>query len=176
MIHSAKPRQKYYFSAPRRLRPLLVAGLVVPLIGNAEVFTARVTKVADGDTLWVQPASGSAARKLRLQGLDAPEICQSGGAASRRALQELIGNALVRVELTYYDDYGRGLARIHLRGQDVGAQLVRAGQAWSSRWRRSLGPYAAEEAAARQARAGLFSAAAPELPRDFRQRRGSCIP
>ncbi len=150
--------------------------LAWPLTAGAEVFTALVIAVPDGDTLWVQPANSKATRKLRLQGIDAPEICQSGGAASRAALQRLVAGATVRVELKYYDSYGRGLARLRLRQQDVGAMMVRSGHAWSYRWHKSPGPYAAEEAAARHARAGLFSAKTPELPRDFRKRHGSCYP
>jgi len=153
---------------------LLAAFLLLPMLCNAEVFNARVTSVADGDTLWVQPANGGKARKLRLLGLDAPEICQPGGAASRTALQTLVANKTVRIELKYYDDYGRGLARIRVGTHDVGAQLVRAGQAWSYRWRQSPGPYATEEAAARRGKLGLFAHAAPELPRDFRKRHGRC--
>jgi endonuclease YncB( thermonuclease family) len=72
------------------------------------------------------------------------------------------------------DDYGRGLARIRIDDQDLGAQMVREGQAWSYRWRHSTGPYAAEEAAARRKGRGLFAASAPESPRDFRKRHGPC--
>jgi len=142
----------------------------------AETFTARMTTVPDGDTLWVQPEGNSPARKLRLLGIDAPEICQAGGQASRAALIQLVGHAPLQVDVRHYDDYGRGLARIRVNGKDVGAAMVLAGEAWSYRWRRSPGLYASEEAAARNARKGLFSAASPELPRNFRQRHGSCYP
>jgi endonuclease YncB( thermonuclease family) len=155
---------------------VMLCGLVLPLVAAAEVFTARVTAVPDGDTLWVQPTHGGATRKLRLQGIDAPEICQSGGATSRAALQAMVAGTDVRVELKYYDDYGRGLARIHVGQQDIGALMVRSGQAWSYRWHHSLGPYATEETAARRAKAGLFAEATPEQPRDFRKRHGSCYP
>ena len=142
--------------------------------GATDMFFARVTAVTDGDTLWVAPEDGGAPRKLRLEGMDAPEICQSGGVLARDVLRRLVAHKRVRVSVRAHDDYGRGLARIHLGDQDIGAAMVRSGQAWSSRWRRSLGPYAAEESVARQAKIGLFSATAPELPRDFRQRHGSC--
>lgn len=155
-------------------RQLHMACLLLPVVASAEVFQAQVTSVPDGDTLWVQPVNGGAPRKLRLQGIDAPEICQNGGGASRAALQALTATATIVVELKYFDSYGRGLARIHVGQQNVGASMVRAGQAWSYRWHQSLGPYAAEEAVARQARLGLFSQATPELPRDFRKRHGSC--
>ena len=55
-----------------------------------ERFMARVTHVTDGDTIWVQVESADAPRKLRLLGIDAPEICQAGGEASRAALQALL--------------------------------------------------------------------------------------
>lgn len=157
-----------------------VAALVL-LVLQAQVvaaatYMAQVTAVPDGDTLWVQPEGGKSTRKLRLLGIDAPEICQPGGVASRDALRRLTGAKRVRVQVKYHDVYGRGLARIQLGERDVGAVMVHSGHAWSARFRRSLGPYAREEAQARQARDGVFSAASPELPRDFRKRHGSCYP
>jgi endonuclease YncB( thermonuclease family) len=57
---------------------MLLAGWI-PLVGYAKVYLAQVTRVLDGDTVWVKPKGNLAPRKLRLQGLDAPEICQAGG-------------------------------------------------------------------------------------------------
>jgi endonuclease YncB( thermonuclease family) len=148
----------------------------VPLLAHAEVYFAQVTRVSDGDTLWVKPEGDAAPRKLRLQGLDAPEICQAGGLAARDTLAGLVMNARVSVSVKYQDDYGRGLARISVNGQDVGARLVASGHAWSSRWHSSQGPYAEQEAKARALRLGLFAQDRPELPRDFRKRFGSCYP
>lgn len=150
--------------------------LVLPQVGVAEVFVAQVSHVSDGDTLWVKPVAGGAPRKLRLQGLDAPEICQTGGVASREALGQLVLNKRVQVTVKYEDTYGRGLARLVVNDLDVGAALVQSGHAWSSRWRRSLGPYAKQESQARAAGLGLFADAAPEPPREFRKRVGSCFP
>ncbi len=154
---------------------MLLAGWI-PFMGYAEVYFAQVTRVSDGDTVWVKPEGDSAPRKLRLQGLDAPEICQAGGQAARDALSALVMNSRVTVRVNYQDDYGRGLAQLSIGGEDVGAKLVAAGHAWSSRWHRSRGPYAQQEAQARAARIGLFSQSQPELPRDFRKRVGSCFP
>lgn len=143
-------------------------------IGATETYFARASIISDGDTLWVEPDDGGAPRKLRLQGVDAPEICQSGGLAAREALRALVMQRSLQVQVKYVDDYGRGLAHIEVDGQDVAAALVRQGHAWSYRWRRSLGPYVQQEAQAHQARIGLFAQPAPELPRDFRRRHGSC--
>jgi micrococcal nuclease len=140
----------------------------------SESFAGVVTYVTDGDTLWVQPDAGGTVKKLRIDGIDAPEICQAGGEASRDTLSRQALRQRVSVVVRRYDVYGRGLARIELQGRDLGGQMVRSGQAWSYRWRRDAGPYAMEEAAARQSRAGLFASGVLVRPRDFRKQHGSC--
>lgn len=153
---------------------MAVSVLAAPVQAQG-VFPATVTHVSDGDTLWVRPDAGGAPRKLRIDGIDAPEICQAGGEAARAALLQLVLHRRVAVSVRRHDDYGRALARLQLDDEsDLGARLVRAGHAWSYRWRAHPGPYAAEEAMARQSRQGLFAADQPELPRDFRKRHGSC--
>ena len=141
---------------------------------HESVIAAPVTYITDGDTLWVRPLGGGAPFKVRLEGLDAPEICQAWGAQSRDALAARLGQRSVDVAIHRYDDYGRAVARIEFGGEDVAAWMVRQGHAWSYRYRRSRGPYAAEEAQARRARRGLFADTALEYPRDFRRRHGSC--
>ena len=157
------------------LRCLLLS--VLCLAGSAqarELFSGQVSHVTDGDTLWVQPDGGGAAHKLRLTGIDAPEICQHGGKAARDFLTQLALHRRVAVNVAYFDRYGRGLATVRLDGNDLAAQMVRAGYAWTYGWRGRPGPYAAEEAHARQARVGVFAANRPESPRAFRKRHGSC--
>lgn len=139
-----------------------------------QVYSARVSRVFDGDTVWVKPLAGGKYRKLRLDGIDAPEICQPGGQDSRDALARRLLNQVVEVRVRAQDDHGRGLARLQHQGDDVAAWLVASGQAWSYRWRRSPGPFAAEEKRARELGLGLFRHSSPELPRDFRKRHGPC--
>lgn len=156
---------------------LLVPLFLVASHANATgTFAGKVTYVSDGDTLWVQPDTGGPPRKLRVDGIDAPEICQTGGEAARAVLTRRALHQRVEVKVRRNDIYGRGLARIQLNGDDLGGQMVREGQAWSYRWRRDAGPYAAQEALARQSGRGLFASGQPELPRDFRKRHGSCYP
>ncbi len=159
----------------RRAVGLFAIWMIAGTVHATTAFAGKVSHVSDGDTLWVQPDGGGAPRKIRLDGIDAPELCQPGGVASRQALEQAALNRRVEVRVRRHDDYGRELARVQVGHQDLGAQMVREGQAWSYRWRRNPGPYAAEEAQARQARRGLFAtAASPERPRDFRQRHGPC--
>ena len=133
-----------------------------------------VTHVADGDTLFVRPASGGQPVKIRIDGMDAPEICQAYGQASRLALHNRVMGQPVKVDTRRHDNYGRVLARISLQQADVGEWMVRQGHAWSYRFRRDAGPYAVEEAQAKTAQRGLFADAQALQPRDFRKRHGSC--
>ncbi|APW37204.1 hypothetical protein RD110_08325 [Rhodoferax koreense] len=137
---------------------------------------AEVTYVTDGDTLWVRPEAGSPPRKLRLDGIDAPEICQVHGVAAREALMRRVLHRQVMVSSRATDDYQRTLVTLHLDGEDLGRWMVAQGHAWSYRYHRSAGPYAAEEKSARRAGRGLFADVGAERPRDFRKSHGSCYP
>ncbi len=151
----------------------VVALLLVLAAGAAQAFTAEVTHVSDGDTVWVR-RDGRAPFKLRLDGLDAPERCQAGGPQARDALAARLLHRRVEVHTRAHDDYGRAVGTLQLDGADVGAWLVAQGLAWNARFARRAGPYAEDEAAARAARRGLFAQRDAEYPRDFRRRHGPC--
>ena len=139
-----------------------------------DAYEARVTRVSDGDTLWVKPVAGGSYRKLRIDGVDAPEICQDGGPAARDALARRVLERTVVVRERRRDDYGRALVRLTHEGEDVAGWLVREGWAWSYHWRHSDGPFAIEETLARKGRKGVFASTEVENPRDFRKRHGPC--
>lgn len=154
------------------------AGLAAPL-PPPERIDGVVTRVSDGDTLWLRPdPTPQRARpkplKLRLVGLDAPELCQAHGREAGAALSALVLGQRVTVKRRASDQHGRALGTLWRGEQDVGAQLVHEGHAWSSRYRGDPGPYATEEAAARAARRGLFAAARPVEPWRFRREHGPC--
>lgn len=162
---------------------LLVSGAawpVLPAAAQALSTTAMpswagvVTYVVDGDTVYVRPLSGGAARSVRVLGMDAPEICQEGGPAAREALQARIFQRRVQVQVQGTDDYGRELGIVYLGPEDIGQWMVQRGYAWSYRFRQNPGPYAQSEHHARVLGRGVFAAPAPENPRDFRRRHGPC--
>lgn len=159
-------------------RVLLCLAHLVPAAHatNARTFRATVTHVTDGDTVWVRPSWGGSALQVRLQGLDAPEICQRWGLQARSALQSRLLHQPVVVQARGRDDYGRTVARLLWTGQDVGRSLVSSGLAWSYRSSRSAGPYADLQAQARAGRRGLWSDPRPQEPRAFRRQHGSCAP
>ena len=155
-------------------------GSVVPAAAEAlsepvaPSWAGVVTYVVDGDTVYVRPLSGGAARSVRVLGMDAPEICQDGGQAARDALQARIFQRQVQIQGQGTDDYGRDLGIIYLGPEDIGQWMVQQGHAWSYRFRQNPGPYAQSEHHARVLGRGIFAEPAPENPRDFRRRHGPC--
>lgn len=137
-------------------------------------FDGVVTRVSDGDTLWIKPFDERRPLKLRLRGIDAPEICQAWGLQARQALSAQVLGAAVHVDEGPNDDHGRRLGRLMRGDVDVGAQMVRSGLAWSYRYRGDPGPYRAEEAAARAEHRGLFADPGALSPREFRRVHGPC--
>jgi micrococcal nuclease len=144
------------------------------------VWTGTVTYVVDGDTVHVRPPDGGKPISVRVYGIDAPEICQAGGEASRDALVRRALGRQVVVSGKARDSYGRLLAQLHEGGEDLGRWMVGQGQAWSHRFHRDAGPYGDEQQRARAGRRGLFAAvpgkeaASPVYPADFRKAHGSC--
>lgn len=93
----------------------------------------KVTKVHDGDTLSV--LIGNREEKIRLIGIDAPELGQEPwGRKAKRKLQDIIRKTdkTVRIELDVdeRDKYGRLLAYLWTKdGRLVNEEMVRSGYA-----------------------------------------------
>ncbi len=144
------------------------------LAASQRAQSGTVTRVVDGDTVWVQTAGSGKPLKVRLQGIDAPEICQAGGAQAQNALRRQVLGQHVTLTSRAHDDYGRTVGTLHFQGQDVSRWLVANGHAWVYSYRHKKAPYAEEFAQAQAARRGIFSDAQAEEPRVFRKRNGSC--
>lgn len=167
----------------RRFAPCLVALLLstsaglTPAKGREQMLTGVVSRVVDGDTVWVKVGEQHGTLvKVRLLGMDAPEICQAGGVEARDALKRRALGQTVNISFQHHDDYGRTLGRVYLDDEDLGRWMVGRGHAWSSGYRSSPGPYAAEQAGAQAGRLGLFGDVNAQTPRSFRQVRPSCYP
>ena len=136
---------------------------------------AWVSWVMDGDTVLLLPEGEHEPVKFRLQGIDAPESCQTGGEGARDALVALVLRRPVLFESHGQDSYGRQLGRLWVNDQDVGAQMVSSGWAWAYSYRTGRGPYAALQRDAERGRRGLFAAHQTAMsPALFRQFHGSC--
>lgn len=152
--------------------PGIAIFLIAACAGPVWAWQGKVTRVTDGDSLWVRPAEGGQPVKIRIDGIDAPEICQSGGQAARKALAARLLGRSVEVHTRRQDDYGRGLAAVSLDGEDVGAWMVSQGHAWA--YRQRSGEYLALQARAQSAARGLFADRHAIEPRVFRKQNGPC--
>jgi endonuclease YncB( thermonuclease family) len=133
-------------------------------------FTARVG-VVDGDTL------SMGAERLRIHGIDAPEMAQTCeragrpyacGEAARDAMAAILGHGALSCEHLDTDQYRRRIVRCHDdQGRDIGAELVRQG--WAVAFTRFSADYLPQEAEARAARRGLWQGRF-DAPWDWRAR------
>jgi hypothetical protein len=111
---------------------------------------------------------------IRIEGIDAPESCQAGGADATQALTQLALNRTVTVKVAAHDDFGRTVGKVYDGVTDVGDRMVRDGHGWSIRYKYDRGPYVAEERMAIALKRGVHADGGAVMPRDFRQRNGLC--
>jgi endonuclease YncB( thermonuclease family) len=109
--------------------------------------------------------------KVRLWGIDAPELKQDFGRASREALSDLVAGKTVTVEVKSKDRYGRNVGVVTLDDVDANLAQVANGWAW---WYREYAKRAEHleraETAARGAKKGLWRGEDPVAPWDWRKR------
>lgn len=164
---------------------VLIAGILATLLVVGAVSTAadrrtesRPTiigpaRVIDGDTLEV------ATRRIRLYGIDAPEmaqVCRDNvgalwrcGEAAAMALDTLTAGRAITCEDRGFDRFGCTLGICSTRDTpDIGAWLVRAG--WAVAYEGRARVYRTEEQAAEAAKRGLWGGSF-ERPSDWRAAR-----
>jgi micrococcal nuclease len=150
-----------------RVVPWLAVSACLVGSAGAEVFTARVIGVTDGDTLTVLHARHS--ETVRLVGVDAPEKRQAYGDRAKRFTADLAFDRTVTVRTAGHDRYGRLLGEVVLPdGRSLNQELVRAGYAWWFRRYSRDGRLAQLEEEARTDRRGLWADPAPQAPWDYR--------
>jgi endonuclease YncB( thermonuclease family) len=139
------------------------------------VLSGTVSRIVDGDTLWLKAqGDGEPPVVVRLEGIDAPESCQVGGAEASAALNALALGRNVTVRVVARDEHGRVVGKVFDGEKDIGDRMVRDGQAWSSRFQYDRGPYVAEERMALALKRGLHAPGGAIQPRDFRKQHGPC--
>lgn len=117
---------------------------------NRADIAGRPSRITDGDTIRFGET------RVRLHGVDAPEMRTEEGREARRRLIALIGDGQVRCRDTGQRSYDRVVAVcFDARGRDLAAAMVQAGWAVDAP-RFSGGRYAAYQRRAEAAGAGLF--------------------
>jgi endonuclease YncB( thermonuclease family) len=145
---------------------LLLLLIALKLQSDATAVLAGAFRAADGDSLV------HAGRRLRLVGIDAPELGQTCrrkaadwpcGRAARDALAAKVRGGDVSCRGDRDDRYGRLLVTCQAAGRNINRDMVAEGMAFA------FGDYDREESAARDAGLGLWAGEAMR-PSDWRRR------
>jgi micrococcal nuclease len=149
---------------------------------SSEVWRVAETRDAihDGDT--IRLTNGSQELKVRFCGIDAPELKQQLGIASRDYLRSLIakGDGTIYVTPIEKDRYGRTVAELFVplkdRDDDIflNGEMVRAGYAWHYQQYSDDCPnqqaIAVAEDMAKSAKAGVWANPNSQPPWEWRKR------
>lgn len=73
------------------------------------------------------PSIHYGAERIRLRGIDAPELNEPGGQAAKQRLEELLRSGSVQIIPHGVDVYGRTLADVFVNGQNVAEILASEG-------------------------------------------------
>jgi len=165
---------------PRRLRVwyAVAAAVVSAVVAASAPFCPatdaqgrpvwRVEMINDGDTVTCLDTEGRRVR-VRLVGIDAPELDQPKGRESRAALVAKLTGGLVRVEGDARDQHGRLLGTLRLDDRDLNRERVAEGWAWAFTGFAEDSDLIAAESAARRARRGVWADPQPLPPRQWRE-------
>ncbi|MBK1971127.1 thermonuclease family protein [Campylobacter sp. 2018MI35] len=99
-------------------------------IAQTKSFDAKVIKVIDGDTIEVLNLKGDK-NKIRLFGIDAPELKQKFGIEAKNYLRSIIQDKKVKIIYKDKDIYDRILAIVEFDNLDINQIMVSKGFAWS---------------------------------------------
>jgi endonuclease YncB( thermonuclease family) len=131
----------------------------------------KVIEVNSGDVITIFNLNRPV--RVRLLGVDAPEMDQPFGDVAKKHLADLVFDKSVLVEYAGIAADHSLNGRVLLEGADIGAQMIRDGAAWvdpSNEHRLSVTDrevYQQSEAAARGERRGLWQQENPTAPWEF---------
>ena len=140
--------------------------LLAMLYASLFALSGKVISIHDGDTITV--LQGKQQIKVRLFGIDAPELKQPYGKKSKQFLANLIAGKVVEVEKNGKDRYKRTIGSIYLNDKDINAQMVENGYAWA--YRKFSKKYTAQESKAKSQRLGLWRDKEPIPAWEWRRR------
>jgi len=92
----------------------------------------RVVGVHDGDSLTLLDQD-NIQHKIRVDGIDAPELRQPFGRAAKQGLADIAAGKDAMASCAKSDRYGRQVCQVHVGESDVGLVQLRNGLAWMFR-------------------------------------------
>ena len=157
----------------KKLCAMLFLLFLLPAIAQAAPH--RVVDVADGDTVTIEPVHGGARAKVRLHGIDCPEMGQPYGQAAKAYVVKTALYKTVDVQVTPQgkDRYGRVVAVIEIPGVGILQELLlKEGLAWVwPQYCKDCKAWEAMQAKARAQGKGLWAGNKPIEPWVWRKRK-----
>ncbi|ECH3612143.1 thermonuclease family protein [Campylobacter upsaliensis] len=136
--------------------------------------TGKVSKVIDGDTIELlaktskeNPYNHIIKLKIRLYGIDAPELKQAYGKEAKEFLSALVLKQEVSLIIENKDKYERIVGTLFLKGQDINKEMVKNGYAHA--YESFSKKYLAEQADAKMFKLGLWQDEKAVKPSEFRK-------
>ena len=147
----------------------MIATLAALVLCFTPPFEAVVVSVYDGDTITVRTTETI---KIRLHGIDAPELKQPFGQASKQAMSGLVFGKNVTVKPDKKDRYGRTIARVEADGRDVSTTMVETGMAhWYEQYAKHDAELQSAQIKAKSAKLGVWSVPDAIAPWEYRKQK-----
>lgn len=141
-----------------------------PGFSEAAEYRAKVSHVVDGDTVELRHEGRT--ERVRLRGIDCPELKQPYGPQAKRAVAAMVTGVTVKVKTYGKDKNGLTIAELSLEGgRSISRLLLQEGFAWGLRSRTPDPDLEAAEADARYAKRGLWAEPNPVAPWTYRASR-----
>ncbi|MGD9332580.1 MAG: thermonuclease family protein [Desulfobacterales bacterium] len=162
-------------------RRCLLGGLFIVLISlvaaapalAGDLIAARVIGVTDGDSVIVLE-DGNNRVKIRLHGVDCPEIGQASGAEAKNFTSGLSFGKAIEYRLVGIDKFGSTVATVYLDdGRELNLEIIKAGLGWYEKRYLKRPDYADAEAQARKDKIGLWADPDPLSPWEWRRKKGA---
>lgn len=130
--------------------------------------SGSVVSVHDGDTVTI--LQGKTQYKIRLDGIDCPELGQAFGNNARQFTSDMVFGKKVSVYYSSKDRYGRYLGTVlDQEGKNLNRELLKAGMAWHYKHYNDDVLLAGLEIKARRDKIGLWADPAAIPPWEFRE-------
>lgn len=149
------------------MRKIMFAIFIFSLSIIAVAVSGKVIRVSDGDTILIQ--SGSQKIRVRMYGIDAPELKQKYGEESKKYLEKRIMDKNVDIKVINQDQYGRKVGKVFYKNKDINLEMIETGNAWFYEYHaKREKEYRKAFKNAQEQKLGLWKEKNPQNPRNFR--------
>lgn len=149
------------------VKTLIITFSILLTTSYVGAYQARVIGITDGDSITVLHEGKQV--KLRLHGIDCPELHQDFGRAAKKFTSDQAFGKVADIEALGKDRYYRTVALVTIEGSSLNESLLKNGLAWVYPKYYKEGDWYQLEEQAQKSKLGLWSDPRPTPPWDFRK-------